>query len=528
MPLRFGENMEKLLEKIITQECEKLITRHYEYLFDLNENIRRKEKRLDSIISKEVKFPYYWNIDEGFNPFKVNSKKRIEIYAYTLSKKIKENSYQPKTSIIHRIDKPSGGYRDLNIFQIPDSAISNFVYKSVLAKNLTLLSNYAYAYREDRNAHDAILRISSDWNTVDRIFVAEFDFSKFFDKISHDYLLGILNNRNFLLTDLERFLISQFLHSSAIDASNYDSEKGKIRTQGIPQGTSISLFLANIACWELDQEFENIGVKFARYADDTIIWSNSYEKVIRSYDAIDHFGKLMGVPINHKKSEGISVISEEKEEIRSKPSIKYLGYALSLRNISIGEKSIHNIKKKISYIIYSNLLQPLIHGIYNDKRITNFDWDYITTLAQLRRYMYGGLDDTKLKKFRFGEIKSLHFRGVMSYFPIVNDERQLKGLDGWLINSLKQTLRKRKSLFLAKGISYPEPISNWIENISEFTSWQSQSSKPIYDLRIPSFLFINKAMQKGLKSNGLKSITNPKSIYYSGSFRKISSSSNRI
>ena len=519
--------MEKLLDKIISQECEKLITRHYEYLFDLNENIRRKEKRLGSKIPKEVKTPYYWKIDEGFNPFKVNSKKQKEIYAYTLSKKIKENSYRPKTSIIHRIDKPSGGYRDLNIFQIPDSAISNFVYKSVLAKNATLLSNYAYAYREDRNAHDAILRISSDWSSVDRIFVAEFDFSKFFDKISHDYLDEILKNRKFLLTDVERFLINQFLHSSSIDASNYDSEKGNVRTQGIPQGTSISLFLANIACWELDQEFENIGVKFARYADDTIIWSNSYEKVIHSYDTINHFGKLMGVPINHNKSEGISVISEGKEEIRSKSSIKYLGYSLSLRKISIGEKSIHNIKEKISYIIYSNLLQPLFNNIYNNSRVTNFDWDYVTTLSQLRRYMYGGLDDTKLKKFRFGEIKSLYFRGVMSYFPIVNDEKQLKDLDGWLINSIKHALQKRKSLFLLKGISYPEPISNWIENITEFTSWQSQSSKNVYDLRIPSFLLINKAMQKGLNSNGLKSITNPKSIYYSGSFRKINASINR-
>jgi hypothetical protein len=42
---------------------------------------------------------------------------------------------------------------------------------------------------------------------------------------------------------------------------------------GIPQGTSISLFLANVAAYALDRRLETLGVGFVRYADDTIIWS---------------------------------------------------------------------------------------------------------------------------------------------------------------------------------------------------------------------------------------------------------------
>jgi len=39
------------------------------------------------------------------------------------------------------------------------------------------------------------------------------------------------------------------------------------RERGIPQGTSISLFLANVAPWDLDRSLERLGVSFVRYAD---------------------------------------------------------------------------------------------------------------------------------------------------------------------------------------------------------------------------------------------------------------------
>jgi RNA-directed DNA polymerase len=513
--------MEKTIEQIITNECEKLIERYYEYLFELEENIRRKERRLGRQVTKKIKRPYYWDINDGFNPFKVNRKKQLNIYAHTLNRNLLSFSYKPKTSIIYPIPKSSGGIRELNIFQIPDSAVSRYIYKSLLTKNVNLFSGYAYAYREDRNAHDAILKISADWQNRDRVYVAEFDFSKFFDQIDHQYLWGILRNHGFLYTEMEENVLEMFLKSKYAYAASYDPNAGTERKQGIPQGTSVSLFLANVACWELDQELEHIGVQFARYADDTLIWSNSYEQVVRAYDIICYFSRLMGVPINFDKSEGITLISDRaREELKSKSQVKFLGYDISLKRVSISDKSVKHIKEYLSYIIYENLLQPINQGVFNNNRLNLIDWDYITALAQIRRYLYGGLNDSKLRFFRLGIIRQLRFRGVMSYYPLVNNEDQLKELDGWLIHTLTQALRQRQKIWQTKGVSLPGPCTDWIENIVSIRKWKHPTNNKVYDLRIPSFLQINRAMRIGLKRGGVNSVTNPKSIYYTGPFTR--------
>lgn len=510
--------MEKIIKKCIGDECIKLSKRYYEYLYELEQNIQRKSRRLGVSLQKQVLIPEYWKIHQGFDPFKVSTTKCLNTYAYTLSKQLKSLMYKPKTAVIHTIPKESGGTRDLNIFQIPDAAISRMVYKSLLGKNVNLFSGYAYAYREDRNAHDAILKISSDWRMRDRVYIAEFDFSKFFDRISHDYLWKTLNTHGFLFTEMEEYILRVFLNSRFAFRADYRSGESKQRERGIPQGTSISLFLANVVCLELDQELEHIGVQFARYADDTLIWSNSYEQVVRAYDAISYFSKQMDVPINFEKSEGITLLSEKaSQELKSKRQVKFLGYDLSLKQVSISDKTVAHIKKKLSYIIYENLLQPLEHGVFNSSQLNLIDWDYLIALAQIRRYLYGGLNDIKLHSFKIGVINHLNFRGVMSYYPLVNDDKQLKFLDGWLIHTLKHALlRRRETWKRIKGIDLPGPIPDWIDNIVSIKKWIHPVSKEVYDFRIPSFLQISQAMRVGMKRGGIKSVTNPKSVYYPG------------
>jgi RNA-directed DNA polymerase len=190
----------------------------------------------------------------------------------------------------------------------------------------------------------------------------------------------------------------------------------------------------------------------------------SYDQVIRAYDAISNFSKLMGVPINFDKSEGITLISEKThEEIKSKSQVKFLGYDISLKQVSINSKSVANIKKKISYIIYENLIQPQKKGIFNSSRLDLIDWDYITALSQIRSYLYGGLNDTELRRYKLGIIDNLRFRGLMSYYPLVDDEKQLKTLDGWLIHTFKQALRCRQRTWYSKdGTSLPGPTQDWI------------------------------------------------------------------
>lgn len=507
--------MRGLLRNYIANECEKHIRRHCVYLRELDEEIERKTKRIGTTVAKNVKRPKYWALDDRFNPFKMRIPKKLDLYSYTLVKKIKQNAYTPARAVQHHISKEDGSQREVNVFQIPDAAISRLVYKSLLHKNLNRLSAYAYAYREDKGPHDAVHDIFSEWKNLDRIYVAEFDFRKFFDSISHEYLWNVLDKHGFLYTPEERLVLEAFLTSESAPLEKYTNPEVKKRTQGIPQGTSVSLFLANLACWELDKALERLGVGFCRYADDTVVWSQSYSKVVEAYGTIRRCGEAMAVPINLEKSEGISLVTmEAKAEIEAKASIEYLGYRLSTRCISIKERRVRRIRRKLGYIVYQNLLQPLSQGIFNEKRLAGIDWDYIVTLSQIRRYLYGGLNDEKLRKYIRGQLPRLNFRGLMSYYPLVNDSEQLSKLDGWLIYVLRQSLKRRQGMWQAhRGKVLPGPTSNWIDEIAEIKAWDAGNGR-VYDMRIPSCSLINKAMQLAICKSGIGAATHPVSGYY--------------
>ena len=144
----------------------------------------------------------------------------------------------------------------------------------------------------------------------------------------------------------------------------------------------------------------------------------------------------------------------------------------------------------------------------------------MTALGQIRRYLYGGLNDQKLRRFRLGIITKLNFRGIMSYYPLVNDEAQLRNLDGWLIYCLQQSLRKREKIWLANGSNLlPGPSIDWIENIARLKSWKHPINGELYDLRVPSFFQISQTIRIALNRGGIQSASNPRSFYYSESRR---------
>jgi RNA-directed DNA polymerase len=416
---------------------------------------------------------------------------------------------------VRTIEKEGGGFRQINVFQLPDAALSRLIYKSLLRKNLSRFSSYAYAYREERSAHDAVYRMFSEWKLLHRVYVAEFDFTKFFDNISHKHIWDMLDKYEFLVTDEERFVMETFLNSKAAPIDDYSSSGGEARRKGIPQGTSISLFLANVACWKLDHALERLGVGFCRYADDTVIWSESYSKTVKAYELIKEYGDKMEVPINVEKSGGISLVTNQnRAEISFKSSVDYLGYGVSLSSLSFNDKSVKEIKEKLSYLAYQNLLQPLKQGIYNRSRLSGIDWDYLIALDQIRRYLYGGLTDRALRLYLRGQIPQLNFRGLMSYYPLVNDFKQISMLDGWLIYMLKQCLLRREQLWRDnQGMSLPGPQPDWIANLTRLKFW-TDSAGTRYDLRIPSFALINKAMQVGIKKMGVAAVSSPINPYY--------------
>jgi hypothetical protein len=495
--------MKKIIEEDISKQAKEHAEKYELYHNYLHISHLRNRTRIQSVPYKDVRTPEEWKIDKKFNPFYVL--KRSKQIASSISKKILNGTYKPNPPYVKYIDKKGGGKREISVYQIPDSAVSDKFYNDLLAKNKHRFSSLAYAYRNDRNIHFAIQDIANELNATPRIYVAEFDFSNFFGSINHEYLFQQLEENAFLVSDTDNQIIRAFLNGN----------------EGIPLGTSISLFLANVVCWKLDRGLENEGIRFARYADDTIIWSRDYAKITKAFDIINAFSKETKININYNKSEGISLLqadTEKSEFNNTKEFIEFLGYRISNIDIGMKDDSVKKIKAQISYLLFRNLIQPVKSTPFNGVNIpaNGMDKDFLTAIMQIRRYLYGNLTEESLKKYLNGTYKKLSFKGIMSFYPLISDETQMKNLDAWLVSTVLNSLQLRLK-YLRKH--NPNFNSNQFPfNISgnEFVKKCKiiNANGKVGLLQIPSFLRIYKAMQIGLVNEGIEKVMHPKSGYY--------------
>ncbi len=495
-------SLEKRIAAIIADEAKKLSQRYHAYHNALELEYSRKKKRISNPGKKEIKIPEYWSIEKKFNPFYVYKKRRQ--IAHSIAKKIENGTYVPHIPQTMDIPKISGGARTVTIYQIPDAAVSKLFYLQLLRKNKHRFSNFSYAYRNDRNVHFAIQDIALELSQVSRVFVAEFDFSKFFDSIDHNYLFDQFDQNGFLINSMERKVIKAFLKEKKV---------------GIPQGTSISLFLANIVCWRLDKELEQSGLKFARYADDTVIWSNNYQQISLAYDIISDFSRKAKVAINAKKSDGISLLCRKDMPVeisRRKEEIEFLGYSISVDYVSINESSVNKIKRQISYILYKHLIQPL-----NGKKLVAIsipsngkDKHLLSAISEIRRYLYGNLTDQMIMSYLNGSSNRIFFKGIMSFYPLINNEEQLRKLDGWLITAIFKAIKLRCKLLKKWGFNREQEFPFNVSKANLTEAFKKHRIKGKKLLQIPSFFTIYQAIHKGVVDIGIESTMNPKGSHY--------------
>lgn len=494
-------SLELQLRDRLLSECKKLIERHQSYQNNLHLEWLRNKDRITGAPTKEIKTPDYWQRNTKFNPFYVRG--NATAIAKSIARKIISNTYAPLEPCTKFIPKAGGGQRELAIYQIPDAAVSSYFYSRLLAKNRHRFSSFSYAYRNDRNVHFAIQDIAVDLSQNARTFIAEFDFSDFFGSIDHQFLFAQFNENGFLVSDTEKGVIRAFLLG---------------RERGMPQGTSLSLFLANLVCWKLDKSLEKAGLKFARYADDTVIWSPSYSSICESFNFVADFSREAKVQINLKKSDGISLLSKDgmAAEIASKASFNFLGYAIGIGHVSVRERTIERIKKQVSYLLYRNLLQPLkskpLKGLIIPAN--NRDKSLLTAISQIRRYLYGGLLHRDMVAYLRGERNSLRFKGVMSFYPLLDDVEQLRALDGWLVSVIDRCVRARSQLLLSHGY---DRRHSFPFNVPRDQILSRYRSKLIYGkrlLEVPSFQLVYKALQRGVLETGIERVMHPESSKY--------------
>jgi group II intron reverse transcriptase/maturase len=242
--------------------------------------------------------------------------------------------------------------------------------------------------------------------------VVDIDLEKFFDRVNHDRLMGVLAKRIQDKTLLK--LIRQYLESGVMISGVKVANE-----QGVPQGGPLSPLLANIVLDELDKELERRGHRFVRYADDC----NIYVKSRRA-------GERVMVSISRFIEDKLRLkVNMEKSAVDRPWKRKFLGFSFTWERkpkIRVSRESLKQVKQKLKELTSRSKPIPM--------------------------------------EIRIEEINKLTV-GWCNYFALADTPTPFRRLDEWLRRRLRMCLwkqwktprtrvRKLISLGVAKGKAF--------------------------------------------------------------------------
>jgi len=303
--------------------------------------------------------------------------------------------YQPKPVRRVEIPKPDNkGVRLLGVPCVRDRVVQTAI-KLVIEPILDpMFSNSSFGFRPNRSQHQAIEQ-ARQYVASGKNIVVDIDLSKFFDRINHDRLIGLLGKT--ILDKRILRLVGMTLRSGVM--VNGDIQP---TTLGSTQGSPLSPLLSNVVLDVLDKKLEQRGLSFVRFADDCNIFVASRQAGERVMDNTARF-------IENKMK---LVINQEKSKVARANQVNFLGFTIVKDVIAISKEAMKNARGQIKALL---------------PRGTHLTLQ--ATLAAFNKW----------------------YVGWSSYFQVTHYPAQFKSLEGYARRRLRARLvsqtKRRKYLF---------------------------------------------------------------------------------
>jgi RNA-directed DNA polymerase len=247
---------------------------------------------------------------------------------YKIWNRMSSGSYFPPPVRTVFIPKKQGGERPLGIPTVGDR-IAQGVVKDCLEPSLeAIFHTSSFGYRPGRSAHHAIQQCQD--NCIRYGWVIDVDLKGFFDNISHEILLGLLQRHT-----VEKWVL---LYAERWLQAGVQQKDGSVmtRTKGTPQGGVISPLFANLYLhhgfdkWMDDENPEN---PFERYADDIVIHCNSKEEAEQLLEKLKARMQEYKLELHEEKTKMVYCKNYLRDEKHDNNSFTFLSYSFQPRTV---------------------------------------------------------------------------------------------------------------------------------------------------------------------------------------------------